>query len=160
MDQDTSLAISRDARLLARKSWTAYVRLVFLGLAGLLLVGAASYAHWIAGLVALAVIGGALTYQVLEVRSHKLYIDDIGVWRTGGVLPWKKGVAGVKWRDLDEAVFEQGMGSWLLKSYTVRIGHRFTKANEIVMTDMARGHEAVMTINATHQELVRQGKLG
>ena len=82
MDQDNALALGRDARILARKSWTAYIRVVFLG-----------------------------------------------------------------------------MGSWLLKSYTVRIGHRFTKANEIVMTHMASGHQAVMTVNAMHQELVRAGRL-
>lgn len=141
MDQENALALGRDARILARKSWTAYIRVFFLGL--LLTVPVVAF----------------LVYQVMEIRSHQLYVDDIGIWHSRGILPWSKGISGVKWRDLDEAVFFQGMGSWLLKSYTVRIGHRFTKANEIVMTHMASGHQAVMTVNAMHQELVRAGRL-
>ena len=62
------------------------------------------------------------------------------VWAYSGVLPWKKGVAGVKWRDMDEATFEQGFWSWITGSYTVRIGHRFTKASEIVLTDIGAEH--------------------
>lgn len=141
MDQENALALGRDARILARKSWTACIRVFFLGL--LLTVPVVAF----------------LVYQVMEIRSHQLYVDDIGIWHSRGILPWSKGISGVKWRDLDEAVFFQGMGSWLLKSYTVRIGHRFTKANEIVMTHMACGHQAVMTVNAMHQELVRAGRL-
>lgn len=160
MDLDTSLTVSRDARILSRKSWTAYLRLVLLALVAIVLSGGLGTLHWGAGLMVFVVIAGVLAYQAMELRSHLLYIDDIGIWHASGILPWKKGVAGVKWRDLDEAVFMQGMSSWLLKSYTIRIGHRFTKSSEIVMTHMARGHEAVMTINAAHQELVRAGKLG
>jgi hypothetical protein len=37
----------------------------------------------------------------------------------------------------------------------VRIGHRFTKANEIVLTNIARGKTAVTTLNAHQQELIR-----
>jgi hypothetical protein len=160
MDQDNSLAAGRDARILARKSWTAYIRVVLVGIVGLLLVvPAACNASWVAGLIALLLVGGFLTYQIMDIRSHQLYVDDVGVWHARGILPWNKGVAGVKWRDLDEAVFFQGVSSWLLKSYTVRIGHRFTKANEIVMTHMAGGHEAVMAVNSMHQDMVRQGRL-
>ena len=39
------------------------------------------------------------------------------------------------WRDMDEATFEQGFWSWLTRSYTVRIGHRFTKGSEIRLTE-------------------------
>lgn len=82
-----------------------------------------------------------------------------GVWVYSGILPWNKGVAGVKWRDLDEAVYFQSMGSWLFKSYSVRIGHRFTKSSEILLSHWARGHEAAMAINGQHQDLVRANAL-
>ncbi len=159
MDQDNALAAGRDARILARKSWTAYIRVFFLGLVALLLLAAFWGANWKGGLLLTVPVVAFLAYQVMELRSHTLYVDDIGVWHSRGILPWSKGISGVKWRDLDEAVFVQGIGSWLLKSYTVRIGHRFTKANEIIMTHMAGGHEAVMAVNAMHQEMVRQERL-
>ena len=67
------------------------------------------------------------------------------MWTYSGILPWKKGVSGVKWRDMDEATFVPGFWSWITGSYTVCIGHRFTKANEIVLTNIGarqgrRGH--------------------
>jgi len=85
----------------------------------------------------------------------QLYYDDVGVWVYAGVLPWKKGVTGVKWRDMDEATFVQGFWSWITRSYTIRIGHRFTKASEIVLTDIAKGKDVVTTLNARQQELIR-----
>lgn len=160
MDQDNARAMGQEDRVLARKSWTAYVRIMLAGLLGLLIIVPLAWqASWGLDLVALLGVLGVLVYKVLDTRSHLFYVNDVGVWHARGILPWNKGVAGVKWRDLDEAVFFQGMGSWLLKSYTVRIGHRFTKANEIVMTHMAGGHQAVMTVNAMHQDLVRHGRL-
>ncbi len=84
-------------------------------------------------------------------------MDDLGVWVHAGVLPWKKGVSGVKWRDMDEATFVNGFTSWATRSYTVRIGHRFTKDSEIVLTNIARGKDAVAIVNARHQALIRSG---
>jgi hypothetical protein len=56
---------------------------------------------------------------------------------------------------MDEATFVQGFWSWIARSYTVRIGHRFTKDSEIVLTNIAGGKEAVATLNAHHQDLIR-----
>ena len=98
-------------------------------------------------------------YRFLQIRSVQLYYDDVGVWMFSGVLPWKKGVAGVKWRDMDEATFEQGFWSWISGSYTIRIGHRFTKSSEIKLTNIARGKEAVATLNAHQQGLIREGRI-
>jgi hypothetical protein len=94
-------------------------------------------------------------YRLLSLRSVQLYYDDIGVWTYSGILPWKKGVSGVKWRDMDEATFSPGFWSWITGSYTVRIGHRFTKGSEIVLTNIGRGKAAVATLNAYQQELLR-----
>jgi hypothetical protein len=37
----------------------------------------------------------------------------------------------------------------------VRIGHRFTKDSEILLTHIANGKDAVATINARLQDLIR-----
>lgn len=160
MDQDNSAAVPSEMVSLGGKSWTAYVRVVFIGI-GLLLIGTplAWYASATAGIVVMVASLAFVVYQFLLLNSFHLYFDDVGVWVYSGVLPWNKGVAGVKWRDLDEAVYFQSMGSWLFKSYTIRIGHRFTKSSEILLSHWALGHEAVMAINGQHQELVREGAL-
>ncbi len=160
MEQDTATHISAHSTLVATKSWTAYIGifLVALVLFGLLLPGA----FLVNELLALAVLAGSaviVTYQVLLIRSHRLYYDDVGVWMYSGILPWKKGVAGVKWRDMDEATFVPAFWSWLFKSYSIRVGHRFTKSSELLMTDMGGGREAVQTLNAYHQELIRSNKI-
>ncbi len=160
MDQDNSTSRSTTPTSLGGKSWTAYVRVVFVGVALILFATPLAWSVSIAaGLVTLAASLAFVVYHVLLLKSFHLYFDDIGVWVYSGVLPWNKGTAGVKWRDLDEAVFFQSMGSWLFKSYSIRIGHRFTKSSEILLSHWARGHEAVMAINGQHQALVRAGTL-
>lgn len=160
MDQDNAATISANAKQLGGKSWTAYFGI---GLAAFfLLLGAVPMAwlvSWVAGLTVLVVSVAFVSYKILLIRSYNLYYDDVGVWIYSGILPWKKGVIGVKWRDLDEAVYFQTFWSWLFKSYSVRIGHRFTKSSEIFLTHMAQGHASAMTINSQHQELVRANAL-
>ncbi|MCV5179743.1 hypothetical protein OFC21_30430, partial [Escherichia coli] len=63
-------------------------------------------------------------YRILFLKSVRLYTDDIGVWIFRGILPWSKGVRGVKWRDIEDAMYYTGFFSWMFRSYTVRIGHR------------------------------------
>lgn len=160
MDQHNSVSVASEITSLGGKSWTAYVRVVITGIVLLLLLTPLAWsASVIAGVVVLAVSLTLVVYQFLLLKSFHLYLDDVGVWVYSGILPWNKGVAGVKWRDLDEAVYFQSMGSWLFKSYSIRIGHRFTKSSEILLSHWARGHEAVMAINGQHQVMVRAGAL-
>ncbi len=160
MDQGNAVSPGASVTTLARKSWTAYVKVTLLGVVLLLLVVPMAWrASAGVGVLALLLVIAFIGYQVLSIRSHHLYFDEMGVWLDRGILPWNKGVVGVKWRDLDEAVFFQNVWSWLFKSYTIRVGHRFTKSSELVLTHMARGHEAVMDVNSNHQELVRQNLL-
>ena len=156
MDQSNTVSVSTNVTHLGSKSWTAYVGLALAGFVlftiGVLMV----LAEWfIAGFIVLMLAGLFLGYRVLELRSYRLYHDDIGVWVYSGILPWRKGVSGVKWRDMDEAVYFQTLWSWLFKSYSLRIGHRFTKTSEINLSHIARGHEAVLKINAQHETLIR-----
>lgn len=160
MDQGNAVAVAGSVNMLARKSWTAYVRTALLGLFALgLVVPMAWRASVVVGLTTLLLAALILGYKILMIRSHRFYFDEMGVWLERGILPWNKGIVGVKWRDLDEAIFFQNLWSWLFKSYTVRVGHRFTRSNELVLPHMDRGHEAVMKVNSIHQELVRQNRL-
>lgn len=160
MDQSNSIKITLERSELGRKSWTGYIGSCLLGIALLLLLTPFAWSvSAFAGVAALIISLAILVYQFMLLRSYRLYLDHDGVWIYSGVLPWNKGFAGVKWRDLDEATYFQSMGSWLFKSYSIRIGHRFTKSSEIVLSHWARGHEAVMTINEKHQQLVRTDTL-
>jgi hypothetical protein len=156
MEQDNAASIGARAHVVGTKSWVAYFGTLVL--AALLFFGLLPLAFlWneIAAGVVFVVSALLVGYRLLSLRSVQLYYDDVGVWTYSGILPWKKGVSGVKWRDMDEATFEPGFWSWISGSYTVRIGHRFTKGSEIVLTNIGRGKAAVTTLNAYQQELLR-----
>ncbi|MES2741282.1 MAG: hypothetical protein V4754_10055 [Pseudomonadota bacterium] len=156
MEEDNASSIRSHATLVCGKSWTAYIGTVILAL--LLFFGLLPAAFtWNELAAAGVLVASALLvgYRVLVIRSYQLYYDDVGVWLYSGILPWTKGVVGVKWRDMDEATFVQNFWSWLFKSYAIRIGHRFTKSSEIYLTSMARGKNAVVRLNARHQEMIR-----
>lgn len=160
MEEDNAASAAPRAHVIGVKSWLAYTGLALL--AALLFFGLLPLAFlWNQAAAAAVLAGSALLvgYRFLLVRSVQLYYDDVGVWLYSGVLPWKKGVSGVKWRDMDEATFVNGFWSWATRSYTVRIRHRFTKDSEIVLTNIARGKDAVATINARLQELIRANAL-
>jgi hypothetical protein len=160
MEEDIAANAAPRAHVIGVKSWLAYVGLAVL--AALLFFGLLPLAFmWNQAAAAAVLVVSALLvgYRFLLVRSVQLYYDDVGVWLYSGVLPWKKGVSGVKWRDMDEATFVNGFWSWATRSYTVRIRHRFTKDSEIVLTNIARGKDAVATINARLQQLIRADAL-
>ena len=160
MDQDTATQVPATAIVVGVKSWIAYFGTLLL--AALLFFGLLPLAFmWNEIAAGVVFIGSAIVigYRLLSLRSVQLYYDEVGVWAYSGILPWKKGVSGVKWRDMDEATFEPGFWSWITGSYTVRIGHRFTKASEIVLTNIARGKKAVATLNAYQQELLRTNRI-
>ena len=158
MDENNAGHAATHAQVIGRKSWLAYggVALLAVILLGGLLPAAFLW-NETAALCVLVASGAILFYRIALLRSVLLYIDDAGVWVHAGVLPWKKGVTGVKWRDVDEATYAQGFWSWLTRSYMVRIGHRFTKSNEIVLSHIGGGKHAVGLINARHQAIVRAG---
>lgn len=156
MDQDSAACTSANAHVVGVKSWLAYFGTLVL--AALLFFALLPLAFmWNDSAAAVVFVASALLvgYRLLALRSVQLYYDEVGVWTFSGVLPWKKGVSGVKWRDMDEASFVPGFWSWITGSYTVRIGHRYTKSSEIVLTNIARGKAAVATLNGRQQALLR-----
>jgi hypothetical protein len=161
MDEDNTSSTGPNAHVVGHKSWVAYLGLMLLAalLFGVILPLTFHFANEIAAAIVMAVSVAIVGYRFLALRSVVLYYDDIGVWVFSGVLPWKKGVSGVKWRDMDEATFEQGFWSWISRSYTIRIGHRFTKASEIRLTDIGGGKNAVATLNSQQQTMIRAGQV-
>ena len=161
MEDDNAVALSPNAHVVGVVSWVGYARVLALAvlLFGLALPATFMYANEIAAAAVLIISALIVGYQLLKLRSIQLYYDEVGVWVTSGVLPWEKGLAGVKWRDMDEATFTQGFWSWLTGSYRVRIGHRVTKASEIVLDNIANGKAAAGALNAYHQNLIRSGAI-
>lgn len=158
MDADNTSSGGPSAHIVAHKSWVPYFRLLVL--AALLFGVALPFAFQWNEIAAAVVMGLSVLivgYRFLLIRSVVLYYDDVGIWVAFGVLPWKKGVMGVKWRDMDEATYAQGFWSWVSRSYTIRIGHRYTKASEILLTEIGGGKNAVSTINGQHQAMIRSG---
>jgi len=158
MEEDNASSSGPNAHVVGVKSSIAYAGMALMAalLFGVLLPLAFLW-NEVAAAVVMAVSAIVVGYRFLLLRSVQLYYDDVGVWVFSGVLPWKKGLAGVKWRDMDEATFEQGFWSWITRSYTIRIGHRFTKTSEIRLTNIARGKDAVAKLNAHHQAMIREG---
>jgi len=88
---------------------------------------------------------------IAERKAYTLYTDQDGGWISFGVLPWQKGKRGVRWEDMDSALFHGGLISWLFNSYDVIVTHRFTKSGEIVVTSVSYGKEAVAHIEDMHR---------
>jgi hypothetical protein len=142
-----------------KKAWTAYIGTFFLTLVLLCFVPSAWRLSWLGGLLLLVLVLGFAAYRVSQMMSIRLYQDGTGVWLASGTMPWNKGIRGVKWRDLEGAVYSPTIWSWLFKSYSMRISHRFTKSSEILLSHMASGPNAVSAINDRHEELVRHDGL-
>lgn len=160
MDQEISIVTTSKVTSFGGKSWTAYIRVAIIGFVLLFLVTPMAWAiSMTVGIVALIASLALSVYQIMYIRSFHLYSDETGVWVYSGFLPWNKGVGGVKWRDLDDATFTQSMASWLFKSFSIRIGHRFTKSNEILLSHWSHGDQVVMAINSQHQARVEAGTL-
>lgn len=132
-------------------SWIVYIRVVVLFFLLAALGVALGAVHAFLSVVAVAVALTFFVYQVLYLRSMILFTNDDGVWLYRGVLPWNKGIVGVKWRDIEDAVFFTGFLSWTLNAYTIRVGHRFTKASELSIANVKNGREAVAHINEVHR---------
>lgn len=98
-------------------------------------------------LVGVALVVVLAVYDFISLRAMRLFTDSDGVWLMSGVMPWNRGVIGVKWRDVSEATCNTGFFSWATRSYTVRVGHRFTNGAELVVPGVKRGDQATGHIN-------------
>ncbi|MCK3656923.1 hypothetical protein A4G19_14750 [Pasteurellaceae bacterium Macca] len=85
--------------------------------------------------------------RLLERLVFKVYLDDQGVWVYSGIFPWNKGSYGINWRDISGASYRTGFLSWVLKSYTIRVEHRYTKSSELLLSNIRYGDQLVQNIN-------------
>jgi len=145
-----------------REIWAFLVRLLLCGvLATLLSLGLDRFAHmhtqaWLPVLGLVSAIVWTV-YSVMLTNSVCLFTDEHGVWMRSGVFPWEKGITGVQWRDLGQAGYTQGFSSWALRSYDVRVSHRFTAGSELYLRNVHRGNLAVEHINGVMAQL--QGRV-
>lgn len=156
--------------LVFRLSWVAHVREIAAFLVRFILCGSVAtlislgldrYAtlHTQAWLPVLGLVA-AIAWTVYSVRltnSVRLFTDENGVWLQTGVFPWEKGLTGVQWRDLGQAGYTQEFFSWALRSYDVRVSHRFTAGAELYLRNVHCGNLAVEHINAVMAQL--QGRV-
>ena len=156
-----------------RLSWTAYVREVFSFVirvlvccvpTSLLALGLDRFQHmhtqsW---LPVVGLVGAVVwtVYSVLMTRSVRLFTDARGVWVESGVFAWEKGISGIQWRDVGQAVYTRGLWSWMLWSYTVHVSHLYTEGSGLNLRNLHRGNVAVMHINAILAELQGRGWTG
>lgn len=115
------------------------------------------------GYIALTIWGGVILFfgslTFLNNLSIKLYYDEDGVWLYSGIFPWNKGSNGIKWRDLDTALYTTGFTSWALRSYRIILSHRFTKDAEIILKDIKNGDVFVKEVNELHRQYAEQNKI-
>ena len=156
--------------LVFRLSWVAYVREIWAFVVRLLLCGIAAtlislgldrYADmhteaWLPVLGLVVAIAWTV-YSVMLTNTVRLFTDENGVWMQSGLFPWEKGITGVQWRDIGQAGYTQGFLSWALRSYDVRVSHRFTAGAELYLRNVHHGNLAVEHINAVMVQL--QGRV-
>lgn len=132
--------------------------LIFMGLVcwPLLELQSPSWRHIAVGLVVLMAIVTA--YRFAMIWSVVFFYDDDGVWMFQGVLPWNKGVYGVKWRDVESAAFAQGLFAWMTRSYPVTIVERYTQRGEMRLPHLWRGDQAVAEINQHLMAMIRESQ--
>jgi len=61
---------------------------------------------------------------------------------------------------LEQCTFNTGFFSWLFRSYTIRLGHRFTRSNEVLIAQMAGARAASIAVNERLAEMARNHQLG
>ena len=178
MNEGRTLSLETNGRVIEQSSpflafslsWVAYIRetwaflfrfLLCGGAATLISLGLDRYAHmhteaWLPVVGFLAAVAWT-AYSIMLTNSVLLFTDENGVWMQSGVVPWERGVSGVQWRDLGQAGYTQGFASWALRSYDVRVSHRFTAGAELYLRNVNRGNLAVEHINAVMAKL--QGRV-
>ena len=132
-----------ERQIIARKSWVAYALLISARLFLTLFAAIVMLMVDPTAAVAATILGVAWTvYGVLWLKTFELYMDADGVWLFRGILPWNKGINGIKWRDIGGSLYGNGFSSWATKSATITVEHRFTKTSSLVATEMAHAKTA------------------
>jgi len=147
-----------DFKSLGKKSWTAYVKIFFWCTVLLVICVPMVWSFSkLFGAIVLFIVLSVGVYKALVLKSYELHVDEDGVWIYSGVLPWTQGAVGVKWRDLGEVLTSRSFGSWVSKSCSIYLGHRFKESDAVFVEHWDMGQEAAAEIYRRHQELVQNG---
>lgn len=129
-------------------SWVAYIKFFV----WLLVIGVISFALlpvvnviFPLGLFAICSIG--IIYQCLYYSKCCVFADEEGVWFSRGLFPWQKGVTGVRWSDVNEAMTNVGFIPYWTHSYRVVVTNRYKTVIEINLSNVAHGDEFVGQVN-------------
>lgn len=140
-------SVSSSAEIVCRKSWIAYARAMAFPAMMLLSAYPASLLETTLGF-ALGIVGAiGLLVEFAEVHSQFLFIDSAGVWEHSGIMPWAKGVRGLRWGDLQEMAFEMTAIGWLLNSHDLTMRHRYKASDGLCIDHVRNGHKAAERIN-------------
>ena len=144
--------------VLGKKSWTAYVKIIFwcTVLLAICVPVVWSFSK-LFGAIVFSIVLVIGVYKVLVLKSYELHVDGDGIWIYSGVLPWSKGAEGIKWRDLGEVLTSRSFGSWVSKSCSIYLGHRFKESDAVIVEHWDMGQDAAAEIHRRHQELVQNG---
>lgn len=137
-------------------SWVDYILPVIFIIIGLIILIGCFSSKWgliISGVLIFIGVMGILNRMVI-----RLYMNDRGVWIYSGLFPWDRGINGVRWEDLDSALYKTGFGAWVLKAYTIVISHRFTKDSEIIITNVHKGDQFISEVNDKVHEMAKAGR--
>ncbi|MCB9609695.1 MAG: hypothetical protein H6716_24090 [Polyangiaceae bacterium] len=96
-------------------------------------------------------------FRLAETRSVVLFLDADGVWVHTRVLPWARGVVGIRYRDLDDPVMRQSLASWLLRSHTIVLRHCFSSRDAIELDNMRDVPAALERIFCAQRDVQGQG---
>lgn len=140
-----------------RLSWVAYVGLVVkvglgIGLGYLLMPF-----NFVIGMLLISLCTVLGLYHVLQKMTVVIFADDNGVWCSRGLLPWQKGVTGVKWRDVNEGLTSVGLLPYITGAYRVVVTNRYTQTIEIAVNHTNGGHQFVAAVNSFLYKLDKKG---
>ncbi|MGC6389539.1 hypothetical protein ACMV8I_18035 [Ewingella sp. S1.OA.A_B6] len=134
-----------------KMSWVAYIKPVFIFIILFSIAISMEYStnkiFETIGVVLMIACSANFICQMMFIWGAKVIINDDGVWFFRGIFPWTKGAIGTAWRDMADAEYFTGFISWLVKSYRIRVAHRFTKTSEIIIPHIRNGNKAVIQIN-------------
>lgn len=120
--------------ILSKTDKSAYITLTMSNLIALAAACIlAAGANAIFGKIPLVAFGAVLifgitrfAYQFTLLRVRVLYLDDRGLWMKEGILPWRKGIYGLEWRDFGDVSFHNdGIWNWIFKTGTIAAFNRY-----------------------------------
>lgn len=117
---------------------------------GFIVIALCSIAGSLGGVVGWSIVSILLILLLIgyaNLYSLRLYMDEMGIYCYQGFLPWSKGNVGIGWQDCGGAGYKLGFFSYIFKSYTLTINHRFTNSSDMVVSNIHKGNEFVELVN-------------